>query len=88
MCVYVNHGCTCGPYLDGSRVAQLPERFGPGNLNRVLRECVQACVDAALRPVKVLGLLPTGDGKVHITGETSGWKCGCHRGARLCQGLK
>ncbi|XP_043220790.1 polycomb protein SCMH1-like isoform X2 [Amphibalanus amphitrite] len=67
VCVYVNHGCTCGPYLDGSRVTQLPERFGPGNLNRVLRECVQACVDAAQRPVKVLGLLPTGDGKVHIT---------------------
>ena len=69
MCVYVNHGCTCGPYLDSGRVAQLPERFGPGNLNRVLRECVQACVDAAQRPVKVLGLLTTGDGKVHITGE-------------------
>ncbi|XP_037079298.1 polycomb protein Scm-like [Pollicipes pollicipes] len=72
ICVYVNHGCTCGPYLDGARVTQLPERFGPGNLNRVLRECVQACVDAAQRPAQVLGLLQTGDGKVQITAGSGG----------------
>ncbi|XP_042875439.1 polycomb protein Scm-like isoform X2 [Penaeus japonicus] len=64
--VYVNHGCTCGPYLDSGRVSELPVQFGPGSLNRVVRESVQALVDAAPDPRAVTSLLPRGNGKVII----------------------
>ena len=64
--VYVNHGCTCGPYLDNSRVGELPLQFGPGSLNRVVRESIQALVDAAPDPRTVTSLLPQGTGKVII----------------------
>lgn len=64
--VHVNHGCTCGPYLDAGRVAELPLQFGPGSLNRVVRESVQALVDAAPDPRAVWSLLPQGNGKVII----------------------
>ncbi|XP_064081606.1 polycomb protein SCMH1-like isoform X2 [Macrobrachium nipponense] len=64
--VHVNHGCTCGPYLDAGRVAELPLQFGPGSLNRVVRESVQALIDAAPDPRAVSALLPQGNGKVII----------------------
>ncbi|KAK7077941.1 Zinc ion binding [Halocaridina rubra] len=64
--VHVNHGCMCGPYLDAGRVAELPLQFGPGSLNRVVRESVQALVDAAPDPRAVSSLLPQGNGKVII----------------------
>ncbi|KAK4303473.1 hypothetical protein Pmani_024511 [Petrolisthes manimaculis] len=64
--VYVNHGCTCGPYLDPSHVGDLPLQFGPGSLNRVVRESVQALVDSAPDPHTVTALLPIGHGKVII----------------------
>lgn len=67
--VYVNHGCTCGPYLDSSRVGELPLQFGPGSLNRVVRESIQALVDAAPDPRAVTSLLPQGTGKVIIKSE-------------------
>ncbi|XP_068222661.1 polycomb protein Scm isoform X2 [Palaemon carinicauda] len=64
--VHVNHGCTCGPYLDAGRVAELPLQFGPGSLNRVVRESIQALIDAAPDPRAVSALLPQGNGKVII----------------------
>ncbi|XP_071540645.1 polycomb protein SCMH1-like isoform X1 [Panulirus ornatus] len=70
--VHVNHGCTCGPYLDSSRVGELPLQFGPGSLNRVVRESVQALVDAAPDPRAVTVLLPHGNGKVFIKTTVDG----------------
>ncbi|XP_063881397.1 polycomb protein SCMH1-like isoform X1 [Scylla paramamosain] len=70
--VYVNHGCTCGPYLDNSRVGELPLQFGPGSLNRVVRESIQALVDAAPDPRTVTSLLPQGTGKVIIKSSVEG----------------
>lgn len=70
--VYINHGCTPGPYLDPRRVSQLPPQFGPGSLNRVLREAVQACVECAVHEDQVFSLLKQGEGKVIITANFSG----------------
>uniref|UniRef100_A0A6A7FTB4 Polycomb protein SCMH1-like n=1 Tax=Hirondellea gigas TaxID=1518452 RepID=A0A6A7FTB4_9CRUS len=70
--VHVNHGCSTGPYLSPSSVRELPVRFGPGSLNRVLRETVQALVDSAHNPCVVAAMLPQGNGKVIIQVNASG----------------
>ncbi|XP_069695083.1 polycomb protein Scm isoform X2 [Periplaneta americana] len=67
VCVFVNHGCTCGPYLDPRKVANLPMVFNGKSINRVLRECVQSLVDAALDQKQIFGLLRQGEGRVVIT---------------------
>ncbi|GAB6031001.1 hypothetical protein CHUAL_007821 [Chamberlinius hualienensis] len=67
VCVYVNHSCNCGPYLMSRKIASLPRQFGPGSMNRVLREAVQACVDCAIQEHAVFNMLRPGDGKVIIT---------------------
>lgn len=72
VCVHVNHNCTCGPYLSASKVLQLPSQFGPGSMNRILREAVQACVDSALNEKNVFHLLRQGTGKVIITAKYDG----------------
>ncbi|KAA0188334.1 hypothetical protein HAZT_HAZT009574 [Hyalella azteca] len=69
VCVHVNHGCSPGPYLSPARVLEMPVRFGPGSLNRVLREAVQALVDCAYNPAVVAAMLPQGSGKVIIQGQ-------------------
>ncbi|PSN34377.1 Polycomb protein SCMH1 [Blattella germanica] len=66
-CIYVNHGCSCGPYLDPRKIANFPLVFSGKSINRVLRECVQAIVDAALDQKQIIGLLRQGEGKVVIT---------------------
>ena len=68
MLVFVNHGCSAGPYLDSSKVAELPVQFGPGSQNRVARESIQALVDSASDPHAVMQMLPKGTGKVIIKG--------------------
>ena len=37
-----------GPFLDPQKVQALPQRFGPGPINRVLRQAVQKLVDASV----------------------------------------
>ena len=37
-----------GPFLDPMKVQKLPQRFGPGSINRVLRRAVQELVDASI----------------------------------------
>lgn len=64
----MNIGCWCGPYLDATKVAELPLQFGPGTMSRVLREAVQSLVDCALDQKQIFGMLRQGDGKVVITG--------------------
>lgn len=72
VCVYVNHQCSCGPYLNPQKIAQLPQQLGPGSINRVLREAVQACVDCALVEKNVYNLLRRGEGKVIINATVDG----------------
>lgn len=50
-------------------MGELPLQFGPGSLNRVVRESIQALVDAAPDPRAVTTLLPQGTGKVIIKSE-------------------
>lgn len=68
VCAYINHGCTIGPYLNPRRIAGLPVKYGPGSMNRVLREAVQTFIDCAENEKSVFSLLKQGDGKVIITG--------------------
>lgn len=65
--VFVNSQCWCGPYLDPHKVSQLPLQFGPGTVNRVLRDCIQSLVDSAVDQKQLCGMLRQGDGKVIIT---------------------
>uniref|UniRef100_A0A8I3ZYD9 Scm polycomb group protein like 2 n=1 Tax=Callithrix jacchus TaxID=9483 RepID=A0A8I3ZYD9_CALJA len=57
VCVYVNKHGNFGPHLDPKRIQQLPDHFGPGPVNVVLRRVVQACVDCALEAKTVFGYL-------------------------------
>ncbi|XP_064183152.1 sex comb on midleg-like protein 2 isoform X2 [Anguilla rostrata] len=50
VCVYVNKHGNCGPHLDRKQMQQLPDHFGPGPVNLVLQQAVQACVDCAFQP--------------------------------------
>jgi hypothetical protein len=67
--MFVNHGCSCGPYLDPRKVTNLPMVFNGKSISRVLKECVQSLVDAALDQKQIFGLLRQGEGRVVITGE-------------------
>ncbi|XP_063136489.1 sex comb on midleg-like protein 2 isoform X2 [Rattus norvegicus] len=68
VCVYINKHGDCGPYLDPQKVRQLPNHFGPGPVNVILRRTVQACVDCAIQPKDVfLFLKPDNRGGEMIT---------------------
>ncbi|KAM6143387.1 sex comb on midleg-like protein 2 [Erethizon dorsatum] len=73
VCVYINkHGST-GPHLDPRRIQQLPDHFGPGPVNVVLRRTVQACVDCAYESKTVFGFLkPDNRGGEVITASFGG----------------
>ncbi|XP_066561961.1 sex comb on midleg-like protein 2 isoform X2 [Amia ocellicauda] len=60
VCVYVNKHGNCGPHLDRKQVQQLSDHFGPGPVNVVLQQAVQACVDCAYQPKIVFNFLKTG----------------------------
>uniref|UniRef100_A0A8C9CMH4 Scm polycomb group protein like 2 n=2 Tax=Phocoena sinus TaxID=42100 RepID=A0A8C9CMH4_PHOSS len=61
VCVYVNKYGSSGPYLDQKKIQQLPDHFGPGPVNVVLRRTVQACVDCAIQSKTVFGFLKPDD---------------------------
>ncbi|KAJ6667553.1 hypothetical protein lerEdw1_016674 [Lerista edwardsae] len=65
VCVYVNKHGNSGPHLDKKKVQQLPDHFGPGPVNMVLQQAVQACVDCAHQSKTVFGFLKSG----HHAGE-------------------
>ncbi|XP_054046965.1 sex comb on midleg-like protein 2 [Rissa tridactyla] len=72
VCVYVNKHGNSGPHLDKKKVQQLPDHFGPGPVNVVLQQAVQACVDCAYQSKTVFGFLKSGHhGGEMITGELS-----------------
>lgn len=62
VCVYLNKYGKVGPHLDGRRVQQLPDHFGPGRASSVLQQCVQACVDCAHNQSTVFHCLKPGHG--------------------------
>uniref|UniRef100_A0A8C6Y9T8 Scm polycomb group protein like 2 n=1 Tax=Naja naja TaxID=35670 RepID=A0A8C6Y9T8_NAJNA len=64
-CVYVNKHGNSGPHLDKKKIQQLPDHFGPGPVNVVLQQAVQACVDCAYQSKIVFGFLRAG----HHAGE-------------------
>ncbi|XP_032298237.1 sex comb on midleg-like protein 2 [Coturnix japonica] len=69
VCVYVNKHGNSGPHLDKKKVQQLPDHFGPGPVNVVLQQAVQACVDCAYQSKTVFGFLKSGHhGGEMITG--------------------
>ncbi|XP_064878738.1 polycomb protein SCMH1 isoform X3 [Oncorhynchus nerka] len=57
VCVYVNKHGACGPHLDRKQLQQLPDHFGPGPVNTVLQQAVQACVDCAYQPTFLFSFL-------------------------------
>ncbi|XP_068000824.1 sex comb on midleg-like protein 2 isoform X2 [Melanerpes formicivorus] len=60
VCVYVNKHGNSGPHLEKKKVQQLPDHFGPGPVNVVLQQAVQACVDCAYQSKTVFGFLKSG----------------------------
>ncbi|WAR09360.1 SCML2-like protein [Mya arenaria] len=67
MCVYINHGCNCGPYLNQQRILQLPSQYGPGVINRVLYDILKGCMECAFTEKVVYNLIPEGHGRVVIS---------------------
>lgn len=65
----MNSGCNCGSILSNRKISALPSQFGPGPINKVVREAVQACVDCAHKEHAVFNMLQEGNGKVFINGE-------------------
>ncbi|XP_016008182.1 sex comb on midleg-like protein 2 isoform X1 [Rousettus aegyptiacus] len=61
VCVYINKYGNVGPYLDQKKIEQLPDHYGPGPVNVVLRQTVQACMDCALDSKTVFGFLKPDD---------------------------
>ncbi|XP_072272738.1 sex comb on midleg-like protein 2 isoform X2 [Pyxicephalus adspersus] len=79
VCVYVNKHGNCGPHLDKKKVLQLPDHFGPGPVNLVLQQAVQACVDCAHHCKVVFGFLKSGHhGGEVITASFDGEKHSVH----------
>ncbi|XP_045327071.1 sex comb on midleg-like protein 2 isoform X6 [Leopardus geoffroyi] len=73
VCVYVNKHGNSGPHLDQKKIQQLPDHFGPGPVNVVLRRTVQACVDCAFQSKTVFGFLkPDNRGGEVITASFDG----------------
>ncbi|XP_068124752.1 sex comb on midleg-like protein 2 isoform X2 [Hyperolius riggenbachi] len=79
VCVYVNKHGNCGPHLDRKKVLQLPDHFGPGPVNVVLQQAVQACVDSAHHCKVVFGFLKSAQhGGEVITAVFDGEKHSVH----------
>ncbi|NXR08681.1 SCML2 protein, partial [Semnornis frantzii] len=75
VCVYVNKHGNSGPHLEKKKVQQLPDHFGPGPVNVVLQQAVQACVDCAYQSKTVFGFLRSGHhGGEMITASFDGEK--------------
>ncbi|KAK2189447.1 hypothetical protein NP493_106g02044 [Ridgeia piscesae] len=72
VCVYVNHGCFCGTYLNPRKVTQLPRTLGPRSTSRVLRECVQACIDCADHEKSVFNIIKGGSCRTTVTARFGG----------------
>ena len=70
MTIYIRKLCECGPFLDRSKMRQLADTIGPGQISRVLRDSVQGLIDAATQTKNTFSILRNrqGDGDVVIRG--------------------
>ncbi|XP_053563368.1 sex comb on midleg-like protein 2 [Bombina bombina] len=79
VCVYVNKHGNAGPHLDKKKVLQLPDHFGPGPVNVVLQQAVQACINCAYQSKIVFSFLKSGhQGGEVITASFEGEKHSVH----------
>ncbi|KAK5873258.1 hypothetical protein PBY51_018316 [Eleginops maclovinus] len=72
VCVYVNKSGDCGPHLDRKQMQRLPDHFGPGPVNAVLQQVVQACIGCSPQPLVLLNNLQSqagGGGAVRVRTE-------------------
>nr|XP_045010598.1 sex comb on midleg-like protein 4 isoform X3 [Jaculus jaculus] len=60
VCLYVNKQANVGPYLERTKLQQLPERLGPERPAAVLQQAVQACIDCAHQQKLVFSLVKQG----------------------------
>ncbi|KAM4818543.1 sex comb on midleg-like protein 2 isoform 3-T3 [Thomomys bottae] len=73
VCVYVNKHGNTGPHLDPKKIQNLPDHFGPGPVNVILRRIVQSLVDCAFVAKTVFGFLkPDNRGGEVITATFDG----------------
>ena len=73
MTVFVNKFCDCGPHLNRDLlISRLPTEFGPGSMNRLLRDVVQSIVNVAKDKSFVFERLKAGNGKMVVTAEFEG----------------
>uniref|UniRef100_UPI001EAEC2E1 sex comb on midleg-like protein 2 n=1 Tax=Oncorhynchus gorbuscha TaxID=8017 RepID=UPI001EAEC2E1 len=88
VCVYVNKHGACGPHLDRKQLQQLPDHFGPGPVNTVLQQAVQACVDCAYQPTFLFSFLQSqsdggeiirvrSDGGIHYVKLSQAFSASC-----------
>ncbi|CAH1714202.1 polycomb protein Scm isoform X2 [Aphis gossypii] len=45
--VFINHECKCGPFMDSSKLFELPKQLGPGLVQKVLKDTIQHLVNTA-----------------------------------------
>ncbi|XP_031558081.1 polycomb protein SCMH1-like [Actinia tenebrosa] len=77
VCVYVNHGCKIGQFLDPEKVSRLLPPYWRGRISDVLKPCLQGIVDCSYNQPTVFGFLRPGTGKTCIVARGNGQKLSC-----------
>lgn len=68
--VFINHECKCGPFMDSSKLFELPKQLGPGLVQKVLKDTIQHLVNTAHDIQSVTTLMKKqGDSTCTITGK-------------------
>uniref|UniRef100_A0A0A9WFW6 Polycomb protein Scm n=2 Tax=Lygus hesperus TaxID=30085 RepID=A0A0A9WFW6_LYGHE len=71
--IHVNGTCWSGPFLDPGKLVDFPKQFGPGPIDKVVHECIQNLIDAAMNQNRVFNMLPSSvNGKVGVTAKIEG----------------
>lgn len=67
--MFINHECKCGPFMDSSKLFELPKQLGPGLVQKVLKDTIQHLVNTAHDIQSVTTLMKKqGDSTCTITG--------------------
>lgn len=68
--MFINHECKCGPFMDSSKLFELPKQLGPGLVQKVLKDTIQHLVNTAHDIQSVTTLMKKqGDSTCTITGN-------------------
>lgn len=68
--MFINHECKCGPFMDSSKLFELPKQLGPGLVQKVLKDTIQHLVNTAHDIQSVTTLMKKqGDSTCTITGK-------------------